>query len=132
MSTAKVICLYTTDEYDAALELAARMLDLTTPRRGSKGAELAGNKSALVKVMTAAVLEAAIFACEDKKLVAEARRRLHDIDVGIKTEDGRIMRLSSSVNTCIPHIVDGKLTVQPRYRYVPVKGKPGYERKVVL
>ena len=133
MSTAKVICLYSTEQHDAAMELAARMLKLKTHRRGAAGnTDVVGNKSALVKAMTAAALEAAIFSCDDPVLVAQAKAMLKSVDVVIEDDDGRLSRLSTRVDKLIPQVVGDKVTVPPRYRYVPAKDKPGYERKVVL
>lgn len=138
------VCIYTTENGEAAMELTARMLGMTTGRtinrRSGQPVTIMGNKSALVKTMTAAALEAAMLKCTDPDMVAEAKELLDHLSCEVPGTETKPPRyLATYVVRKIPARVHGGTQPKfvgmdgqplPKVRYEPDPKNPGYERRV--
>ena len=134
MGKALHVCIYASEDDVAAMELTAEMLGMTSKRssnlRLGRVKETVGNKSALIKVMTAAALREAVKRCTDPELVDEAHKLLKRISPEL-TGDVHA-RLEVRLSPCAPRFVSTDGKPMGKSRWEPDPKNPGYDRPAVL
>lgn len=130
MDKACHVCIYTTENGEAAMELTARMLGMTTGRtinrRSGQPVTMIGNKSALVKTMTAAALEAAMLKCTDPVLVAQAKELLDHLSCEVPGTDTKPPRYLA---TYVVRQIPTRTHVGTQPKFVGTDGQPLPKRR---